>query len=114
MYAVGICIAPLIILPKVFYAPGGQELLVVGGEEMAATVRLQHVIEVVDVRGMGSRLDGCEARVPDRGGRQTRVGAGVVGRIEVQIGFGERLRPVVLRESDGGVDASGVPSLSRL
>lgn len=29
MWAVGICIAPLKILPKVFYTTGGQELLVV-------------------------------------------------------------------------------------
>ena len=52
-----------------------------GGEEVAATVRLRHVVEVVDVRGMRRGLDRRQARVADRGRRQARVLVRVVRRV---------------------------------
>src|SRR5215207_1385997 len=80
------------------------ELRIGGREEVAAAVWLGHVVEVVDVRRMRGRLEGRKSRIADRCGWQACVRPGVVGRIEIQLRLGERLRPVVLGETDRGVD----------
>ena len=81
-----------------------------GGEGvLAAGARLDHVVEVVDLRRVGGGLDRGEAGVADRARRQARVEAGVVGGVDRELRFGQRLVVVAGREADRRVDPERHP-----
>src|SRR5450631_2604556 len=67
----------------------------------AAAVVARNVVQVRHACRMGGRLNAGEPRTADRPGRQANVLAGVVGRVDPQVGFGEVRLPVPDRVLDG-------------
>src|SRR4051794_27579373 len=56
---------------------------------LPAGARLHDVVQVADARRPGGSLDRRQAGVADRAGRQTRMGAGVVGRVDRELALGQ-------------------------
>ena len=87
-----------------------EELVVVGRKGELASVISGEEEQVVGVGGLGSGEQGGETDSGDRGGRQTGMEVGVVGRVDLEIGEGES----AIRESAEGVDDRGVELQSRV